>query len=482
MPSYRQKVFRGLAWRSSVDLSQQLLQIIFTAILARLLTKADFGLVAMAMLFTRFIRTMTSVGFGTAIIQSPDITQAQISALFLIQVIIAALISLVCFFAAPLAAAFFNTPNLIPVIQALTWAMLINGFAFPRTLLRKNLQFGGLSLLELISMVVGNIIGVIMAFKGFGVWALVFRLLSQRILFSAAIWPVAGWTPVRPSFAGTSKFAHFGLNMLGSKIFKYFSQNMAAIITGRFIGVETLGSFNIAYNQAIVPAQKVQSVLTSILYPAFASIHTDLAEFRHKFYLSVFSLGVVFIPLMLGLSAVAQKLVLVVYGAKWQEAGVFLTFLAVVGMLKGMEHLFLSVIIVRGWASFVFWIAAAETALSLPLLFLSSYFFGVMGLIIAYLVASFFAFVLTVTAAQRAVEDNTLILRATHRSFIMAGIMFCVVFGYSFVAPPSALATLCLQVTIGLVIYTLFRIKLLTTDERAIIRSWPRGDRIASLR
>lgn len=473
MSSIRKQVFKGLAWRSSVDISQQILQIAFTAVLARLLTRADFGLVAMALLFTRFIQTMAGVGFGAAIIQSPDVTQAQISAIFFINLAINAFVSLACVLAAPFAAAFFNAPQLISVVRVLGWALFINSLAFPRILSRKNLQFRGFSLLELISMVIGNTIGLVMAWKGFGVWALVFRLLSQRIIIAVAIWPVVGWFPVRPRFAGVGKLFRFGVNMLGSKILYYFSQNMAALITGKFIGVETLGSFNIAYNLAIMPAQKIRSILTVVLTPAFAKIQTNLLEFKKKFSTSLFTLGIFFIPAMLGLAIVSQNFVLVVYGEKWREAGLFLTFLAIIGMLKGIEHLLLAGIISRGMASAILGITAAETAVSLPLFFVGAYFFGAFGLVIAYLMASLFAFTLTQRTTKKSVEDRTFFQQATRRSFISAGIMFIIVFGSTVLMQSENLFTLIGQIVIGLIIYIPIRYILLTDEEHVMIKEWP---------
>lgn len=473
MPSLRKLVFSGIAWRSTVEISQLLLQIAFTVVLARLLTRADFGLVAMALLFTRFIRTITQVGFGTAIIQSPDVTQAQISAIFCINLTVSFFVSLVCFLAAPLASTFFVQPELMPVVQVLAWAMLLNSFAFPKILSRKNLEFGGYSLLELITMVTGNIIGIAMALKGFGVWALVFRLLSQRIFFSVFIWPVAGWFPVRPEFKGIGRLFRFGANMLGASVLYYFSQNTAALITGKFIGVETLGSFNIAYNLAIVPAQKIQNILTTVLGPAFAKLQTDLELFRERLSTSIFTLGVFFIPAMLGLAVVSQNFVVVVYGEKWKEAGLFLTFLAFVGLVKGMEHLLRSAIIARGMASAIFGITALETLASLPLLFLGANYFGIMGLVLAYVAASLFAFTLTLRTTQKSMEDKEFFRQAFSRSFISAGIMFIIVFGFTVLIPPENLWTLLSQIAVGLVIYVPLRIKLLTGKEYAMIKTWP---------
>lgn len=473
MSSFRKQILQGIKWRSFVDFGDIILMIVFTAVLARLLNRADFGLVAMALLFNRFVRSMTQIGFGTAVIQSQDVTDAQISAVFLIQVAINFFASLACYICAPLVAAFFNAPKLISIVRVIAWILLLNSLAFPQVLLQKRLKFAGFSLLGMGSMLVGNIVAITMALKGLGVWALVFRILISRILYSGGIWLVAGWIPIKPSFVGVGKLFRFGVNMLGSRICNYFSRNLAAIITGKFIGVETLGSFNIAYSLAVVPAERIKSVLYTVLISAFSKIHLDIADFRKKFFASVFSLGAVFIPFMLGLAAVAQNFVVVVYGEKWREAGLFLTFLAVVGMLKGIEHLLRSFIIARGWASVIFGITMIETAVSLPLFFLGAYFFEVIGLVIAYTAASFLSFTLTVRAAQRSVEDNTIFFRATIRTFAVSGAMFTIVLGFSLLVSSQVLLTLCTQIGIGIILYGVLRVKFLTDKERALVRTWP---------
>ncbi len=473
MPSLRQQVYKATAWRFSVDIGQQVLQIIFTAILARLLTRADFGLVAMALLFNRFVFSVTQLGLGTAIIQSQEVTDAQISAIFIIHLGINFIISLVCFFGAPLAATFFNQPGLDHIVKVLAWVIFINSVGFPRILMFKQLQMGSTSLLELGSMIMGNIVGIVMAFTGFGAWALVYRQISVSLTFSIMIWFIARWSPCKPQFSGIRGLLQFGLNMLGSRIFYYFSQNMASIIIGKFIGVEILASFNIAYNLAIVPASKVQSIFTNVLGPAFAKIHTDINDFRNKFYSTLFSLSFVFIPAMFGLSAVSVNLVRVIYGEKWRDAGYFLSFLAIVGLAKGMEHLMRVTIFSSGRASFIFKITVAETAVSIPLLFAGSYYFGVYGLIGGYLLASMFAFLLSIYGAQRALEDFSIFWRATLRTIIVASCMFLFVAVISKIIPVQLWAVLCLQIALGVIFYTVLRILFLSKHEKAVVIIWP---------
>jgi len=473
MSGFKKAVFQGIAWRSSVDIGQQVLLIAFTAVLARILTKADFGLVAMALLFIRLAQTLTQIGFGTAIIQSQEVSERQISAVFVIQVAINLLASVLAFLGAPLAARFFHQDALVPIIRVLGWSLFINSLAFPQIILRKRLRFAGYSFVELATNLAGQVLGVIMALQGFGVWSLVWRTMSTQAIFCIAVWPLARWFPVRPSFKGMRKIFRFGMNMLGSSLSYYFSQNLAAIITGKFLGVEILGAFNIAYNLAIVPAQKVQGVLTTVLHPAFSKIQSDIRDFREKLYASLFGLGILFVPFMMGLSAVGINFVPLVYGEKWKEAGFYLTFLSFIGLSKGFEHLLRSAILAKGDASFIFKITLAETLIGLPLLFLGSYIYKAIGVIIAYMIASFFAFALTLNSAQGIVQDRSIFWRAVHQSFLAASVMFLVVFGFAWLSPFNRILTLGIQIALGVIVYFAMRIKFLTRQEKLLVSQFP---------
>jgi PST family polysaccharide transporter len=473
MSSLRRRVIQGMAWRTFVDIGEMLLQIVFTAILARILTKSDFGLVAMALLVNRFLASMTQIGFGTAIIQSQDIKKEQISAIFYINAIINFFVSLVCFLGAPLAAGFFNEADLIPLIRLLAWVIFIDSFGFPQILLQKKLKFGGFSLLEISTMLITNILAIILALRGYGLWALAIKFFLSHVLFAIGIWFMSDWFPGRPNFKGIRKLFEFGLHMLGSKICNYFSQNLAAIIIGKFIGVETLGSFNIAYNLAIVPAQKIQSILTAVLTPAFSAIQSNLANFKQKFFESLYSLGTIYLPLMIGLSVVAPNFVITLYGSKWKEAGLFLVFLAPIGLFKGIQHVLNSVIISRGWPSVIFRITLIETAASIPLLFVGSYFFDIIGLIVAYFLVTFFTFVLAVMYAQRSVDDNRLFIRATQKSFVWSGLMALAILLFSRIIPFSGTLKLVTQILLGTVFYLASRFKFLTATERTLMKNWP---------
>ena len=385
----KKQTIEGIGWRGSVDIAEQILQILFTAILARLLTKADFGLVAMALLVNRFFTTVTNVGFGGAIIRSQTVTQRQISAVFYIQLALNLILTAAVFFIAKPAAEFFNEAKLAEIIKVTAWVILLQTFQFPNILLQKDMDFKRFSIIEICSMIMANIVAIILAFTGFGYWALVSRLLLQRAVFSAGTWYVTRWRPVKPDFNGIKQLMTFGLNMLGSNIVYFFSENMIGILTGRFLGKETMGLFNIAYNLAIVPATKIQGVLATVLMPGFAKIQDNIKSFTLNNKKALLYTSLIFIPFMFWVAGSSENIILVLYGEKWGAAGIMLFMLAFVGMLKGLSHLLRSSILAKGFAKVVFLSTIIEIGFSLPIMYFTLNNFGINGLIIGYLIGGF---------------------------------------------------------------------------------------------
>lgn len=473
MSTLGRRVFGGILLRSGVAGTQQVTQVLFTILLARLLTTTDFGLVAMALLFTQFVQAFSQVGFGAAVIQDQEISDAQVSALFVIHVGINAVASLACCLAAPLAAEFFGQPRLTPIVAALAWLLLVTSLGFPQVLLRKRMAFREYSTHEVAASLAGNLVAVGAAFAGLGVWSLVIRPMVQRLLFAVSIWRIARWRPVRPSFRGIGTHVRYGLHLLGASIFHYASQNMASILIGRFAGASTLGCFRIAFGLALVPAQQVQAVLTTVLLPALSIFGGDPPAFRRKAYASMLGLGLAFIPAMLGLAAVATTFVPFAYGEKWSAAAPFLAMLAGVGLIKGLEHLLRCVILAHGRSGAVVRITAVETVAAVVFLAAGGSLWGAAGLAAGCLAAALVSGLLTLHEAHRAVGGEPIFLRAISRSLLAALAMASVVAGIAAVAPWHPGVTLLVQVGAGITLYLLLRTRTLSDEERSVVRGWP---------
>ncbi|MDT0559389.1 lipopolysaccharide biosynthesis protein [Ichthyenterobacterium sp. W332] len=452
--SLKKQVLNGIVWRGSADVIRQILQIVFTIVLARLLTKGDFGLVAMALIVNRFVKAMTSIGFGTAIIQSQEITKGQISAIFFIQTALNLAITIVVFFCSDLAASFFNEPKLSPIIQILSLIIFLKSFRFPIILLRKKMDFKSFSLAEIISMIIANVIAIIMAFTGFGVWSLVWRLIIQWSLIGLLAFYYGKWLPTRPVFTGIKPLFKFGLNMLGANFVYFFAENMIGLLTGRYLGKDVMGLFNIAFNLAVVPASKIQSVLTSVLTPGFSKLQYQLDKFRTNYYKALRYTSLVFIPFMAMLMATGNHLVLTFYGVKWEAAGELLTILAMVGLLRGLSHILKSAIIAKGESRIIFISTIIELVASLPLMYFLMPKYGIVGLVIGYLVGAMFGWIYTAYHYNKVIEFKYAAFNSIKSALIISVVIFIPVYLFNYFNLNYKTA-LMFQILLGLTLFLL---------------------------
>lgn len=448
----KKQVVSGLAWRGSADVIQQLLQVVFTIILARLLTRGDFGLVAMALIVNRFVKATTSIGFGAAIIQSQEITKEQISAIFYIQLTLNMALTAAVYFGSGLAASFFNEPGITPIIEAIAFVIFLQTFQFPNILMRKRMEFKGFSIAQMASMALANIIAVIMAFYGFGVWSLVWRLILQSAIFGCLSFYYGQWLPGRPQFKGIKPLFNFGINMLGAQMVYFFAENMIGLLTGRFLGKEVMGMFNIAFNLAIVPATKIQSVLTNVLTPGFAKIQYEMERFRTNYTKALNLTSLLFIPFMTMLMAISTNLIPVFYGNKWQEAGNYLMILSVVGLLRGLSHILRSAIISKGKSRVIFISTVVEVVCSLPLMYFLMGDYGIYGLILGYLIGALFGWIYTSIFYDKVLEQKFAALSALKEPVLIAVFIFISVYSINFFNLNS-LTSLILQLILGSLIF-----------------------------
>ena len=383
----KKNIFGGISWKGWSDILQQIFQILFTIFLARLLTKGDFGLVAMALLVNRFVKSVTNASFGTAIIQNQTITENQISAIFYIQLALNSAISITVYLCADYFAGFFDEKELANILRVMSFLLLVQSFQFPGVLLEKKMLYRQLAIAQLVAMIVANSIAVLVALNGLGVWSLVIRLFAQGIIFSTGVILFSKWHPIRPNFRGLRGIFIFSSNLFGKNILHFFAENIVGLLTGKFLGKEALGAFNIAYTLAIIPSSKLKGVVSSVLTSALSRVK-EVSLLRNEYLKMLRIITLFFLPLMVFLGSVAKSLIPLLYGDEWVIAGTYLIFMSLVGMTRGLSYLVSPLILSRGDSRSILVGTFIELLVSLPIMFMTIEHFGVIGLILAYWLGS----------------------------------------------------------------------------------------------
>jgi teichuronic acid exporter len=303
-----------------------------TVVVVRILSPADYGLLAMASVFIAFLMMLAQFGVGFAVVQAPEIDERQLRQMLGLAVAVNSGLFCTTYFAAPLIAEFFMEPRLVRIVRALSFQYLLMIFAvIPSATLSRNLDYKRLSLIELAAAVAGGLITLALALAGLGVWALVYGSLTAALCRTAALniaFPFLAWPLF--SLQGARKLLFFGGNITVARILWFVYSQSDVIIAGKLLGKELLGLYSIAMHLASLPANKVSEIINQVSFPAFARIQGDRERYAASFLLAVRLLSFSIFPVLWGISSVALELVPVLLGNQWNPVAVPLQLLALI--------------------------------------------------------------------------------------------------------------------------------------------------------
>lgn len=333
-----QKTIQGVGWVSISQVIRQIFTILISVCLARLLTPKDFGLIAMIVVVTNFINIFKDFGLTYAIIQKKDLTQEQLSTSFWLNVFVGLVLALILFTVSSAVASFYNEPNLKSITMFLSSTFFISSLGIIHSsLLSKEMKFNFLSMIEITATAIAGITAIIMAFFGFGIWALVGQQIVSCAIFSILIWIAVPWKPKYIfKWGSLRRFFNFGLNLTGFNFVNYFSRNLDNLIVGKFLGAGLLGFYDLAYKLLMLPIQQISTVLGKVMFPALSALQDDKAAVRKGYLKGAKYIAVISFPLMIGLLVLAPELVRVIFGPQWERSIFLVRVFALIGLLQSV--------------------------------------------------------------------------------------------------------------------------------------------------
>ena len=335
MTSLRKKATSGVLWSALERLSQTGVVFAVQIVLARILGPEHFGLLAMVTVFVVISNVLVESGLGSAIVQRTDITDADLSTVFIFNLAAATLLAAVLWLAGPWVASFYNQPALAEVLAVLGLGLVLSSLGtVHRSILRKQLAFKKLFWISTPATLVSGLFGITLALQGFGVWALVGQTLSQKALGSICSWYQTRWLP-KPVF-DTSRFGvlfSYGSKLAVSGLLYQGFNNIYLLVIGRAFSPIDVGFFQRAKAMRELPITTLQSIVGSVTFPVLSSVQQDHALMRKILKRSLQLSALVAIPGMAVMAGLAEPLVLVLVGEKWLPCVPMLQLLCVSGAL-----------------------------------------------------------------------------------------------------------------------------------------------------
>jgi len=351
-----QSLAHSLAWKAGADWFSQILSWSSFLIVVRLLTPADFGIVAMAMVLWAYLRYLGEFGIPQTIVTLRDLNQDQLAQLNSVAVLLGAGgFGLGAMLAYPLAA-FFKTPQLVLVVVVTCTGLIPMGIrAVPEGLLSKDMRFRTLSLLDAISSIVGAVATLLMAYFGLGYWSLVLGNLARYTVRSLLIATARPHRFSMPQAGSLREPLTFGRHVLVSVVASSAYEKLDNVTAGRVLGQTALGIYGMAWNLANVPMEKLTTLVTTTIPTYLAAVQTEPAALRRYLRTLTETLALTTFPATIGLALVARDLIPFALGPKWDGVIVPLEILSIYVTFRSIVALLAKLLTAVGNPRFVMW-------------------------------------------------------------------------------------------------------------------------------
>ena len=432
MQSIASKSIHGIIWSAVERFSLQGVQFLIGIILARLLSPSDFGMIGMLSIFMSVSETFIDCGFSNALIRLKDVTKKDLGTAFLVNLSISFVAFAVIFFISPLVAGFYEISELQNVMRVISVTLIINAlFTVHKVRLTRNVDFKTQSKASLTAALISGCLGITLAYKGFGVWSLVYQAICNSVLSLILLSGLLKWFPT-PVFSKDSfkDLFGFGSRIFVASIISSIYSNLYNIVIGKQFAATSLGYYTRADSMGRFPSQNVSGILSRVTYPILSQLQDDSKRLRNVYikYLRV-SCFVVF-PLMMGLVALAKPLIVILLGEKWSPSILLLQLLCFGLMLDPICNINLNLLYVKGRSDLVLKLEVIKKSIAVIILVLSLPF-GLEGLCLGRSAYGVIASFLNMTYSKNYIGLSIcgqlkLILPSLVLSIIMATASWCV--------------------------------------------------------
>ena len=338
---FRKKTRSAFVWNMVDRVGSQLISATIGIALARLLSAAEYGLTGALAIFIALSQALTDSGFSAALVRKQHITEADYNTVFYYNLFISVALYIAGYFSAPAIAQFFGEPILIPVARVLFLVFIFNALCLIQNAkMVKEINFHKVATINVSAIVISGVIALILAVKGYGVWALVAQLTIQAFIKMLMQWVWGGWKP-RAIFSWKSfrELFAFSSNILLANILNVLFLNIYSAIIGRLYSSRELGYYSQANKWSDMGVTTLYGIILNSTYTLFSAIQNDpdrlLRSYRKSMKLTAF----ITFPTLLALSLTAQPFILILLGDKWQASIPMFSLLLIAGIFTVLTSL-----------------------------------------------------------------------------------------------------------------------------------------------
>lgn len=399
--SLKEKTVRGVGWSTADAVLGSGVTFLVGIVLARLLSPEEYGLIGIVTIFTTIMLNIIDSGFSNSLIRKQLVTDKDYSTLFFFNLAVSILMYVLLFLGAPLIAHFFERPQLVSLVRVMGLLLILQALSIVQnTNLSKRIDFKTKTEASLTSAIISGVVGIAMAFAGFGVWSLVGQQLSRQFFYSLCLWVFNRWWPKLEFSIESLKYMWgFGWKLLLSGIIDKIWGELKKVIVSKFYSPAMLGQYSKAGEYATIFSSNLTSIVQRVSYPALSELQDDkqrmVSGYRRVIKTTMFVTSIC----MFSLGAVSEPLIYCLIGPQWHIAATFLPLICIYRSIYPLQAINLNMLQIQGRTDIflyleiikkivlliplfigafinIYWMLVASIGTSIICFFLNSYFTG----------------------------------------------------------------------------------------------------------
>lgn len=422
--SLKSSFVRGVAWTSLERFLSYFVQFLIGVILARLLSPEEYGILGVLMIFTTFSQVFVDSGFGNALIYFNDKNKKDLSTVFVFNLVVSSVLYVFLYLSAGIIEGFFKIKNLSVYLNVITVVLLFNSFQIvPTSILKIDFKFKQLAFINTVVTIISGIIGILMAYCGYGIWSLIVQNISKSILASFSLVIISGYVLdihfYKKSF---KKLYKYSVNIFGASMLTNLVDETTSFVIGKFLTPANLGIFSRAKHFMMLPFNTIGSVLFTVLFPSLASVKNDKEKLLKAYDKIELYMAMISMPLYVYLCVESKDIILMVLGEKWEDAAIVLAIMCASRLFALCAMVTEYTLNAIGMANTYFRLQLTKMFLKLIVIVVSVHY-GFMYLVIAEASFVFIQFFITNSFSKEHLNRSSFYQVKAYSPFLMSSII-----------------------------------------------------------
>lgn len=391
----KQKTRKGLFWSAAGNFANQGMRFVFGLILARLLSPDSYGVIGMLGVFMCIVQVFIDCGFSQALIAKQDRTQTDFSTEFFFNIGVGILGYVILFIAAPFIASFYAMPILSPVLRVIGLGVIINSLCVVQSAqFSIRLDFKTPAKLGVATNLFSGFVGIVLAYLGWGVWALVFQQVAGGVLNAIMLWLLAGWKPTLEFSKDSFRYLwNYGSKILVSSLIQQVYDNLYSLLIGKFYNARQLGLYSRAQGFVSLPSTNLSGILGNVTFPILSKISNDRERLVVIYRKMMRTAAFIVFPLMLGLFAISSPLIKILLNEQWYDCIILCKLLCLALLWQPLSYIHLSILKVVGRTDILLKLEIYKRGVGIVSIF-ATIPFGVVGMCVGFVIWYIYCFLL----------------------------------------------------------------------------------------